>query len=272
MIPQPDALLRLLRDDDPETVRLVKSRLAEKGGETLEELRDLLATADPIAGAHLREVLKEIEAREVDAIFGRLCDGFEEHGDLEDAVWRLAATFLPGEDFLLHRQQLDRWGVEVAQRLRKAGSSLDRIETLVEFLGDELRFRGNAADYYNINNSLLPEVIETRVGIPITLSLIYIFVGRRAGLTVHGVALPGHFIIRHGEDFFDPFGGGRRLGLEDCRALAAQFGAPLSAQDLQPATPKQMLIRILGNICAVAKPSDPPLAAKILRWIEALHG
>lgn len=210
--------------------------------------------------------------READTIFAQLCERFEEHGDLEDAVWRLAAAFLPGDDFLPQRQLLDQWGAEVSHRLRKAATALDRIETLVEFLSHDLRFRGNADDYYNINNSLLPEVIDTRTGIPISLSLIYMFVGRRAGLKVDGVGLPGHFIVRHGEDFFDPFGGGRRLGLVDCRSLAAQCGSPLSARDLQPASPKQMLIRILGNICAVATPSDPPLAAKVSRWIEALHG
>ena len=272
MTTQLNALLRLLRDDDPETVALVKSGLAERGIETLEELRKLLAAADPVAATHLREVLQQIEMREADTIFARLCEGFDEYGDLEDAVWRLAATVLPGEDFLAHRRQLDQWGAEVSRRLRKAGTALDRIETLVEFLGDELRFRGNAEDYYNINNSLLPEVIETRVGLPITLSLIYMFIGRRAGLKVDGVGLPGHFIVRHGEDFFDPFGGGRRLGLDDCRALAAQRGSPLSARDLKPTTPKQMLIRILGNIYSVATPSDPPLAAKVAHWIKALHG
>ncbi len=271
MITQRDALLRLLRDDDAETVSLVKSELAQKGTETLEELRILLAAADAVAAAHLRDVLRAIEMREADTIFMQLCGRFEEDGDLEDAVWRLAATFLPREDFLIPRQLLDQWGAEVLRRLSKAATSHDRIETLVEFLGDELRFRGNAEDYYNINNSLLPEVIETRVGIPITLSLIYMFVGRRAGLKVEGVGLPGHFIIRHGEDFFDPFNSGRRLGLDDCRALAAECGSPLRASDLQPATAKQILIRVLGNIFTVAKPSDPPLASKVSDWIEALH-
>lgn len=205
-----------------------------------------------------------------DTIFAQLCHGFEEHG-LENAAWRLAATFMPGDDFVAHRQQLDRWGAEVSHRLRKAATPLDRIETLVEFLGQELRFRGNEEDYYNVNNSLLPEVIETRVGIPISLSLVYMLVGQRAGLSVAGVALPGHFVVRHGEDFFDPFRGGRRIGLDECRWLAEQRGSPLSARDLEPATPKQMLIRILGNIRLIAKPSDPPLAAKISRWIDALQ-
>ena len=72
-------------------------------------------------------------------------------------------------------------------------------KTLVEFLGHEAGLRGNEKDYYNVANSLLPEVIDTRLGIPISLSLIYILVGRRAGIPICGVGLPGHFMIRCGE-------------------------------------------------------------------------
>jgi regulator of sirC expression with transglutaminase-like and TPR domain len=231
----------------------------------------LLGSADPVSAAHILDVVNEIEMRETDSIFGQLCASFGEYGDIEDAAWRLAATFMPDADFGEDRRLLDRWGAEVTHRLRKAASSRDRIETLVEFLAHELRFRGNADDYYNINNSLLPEVIQTRAGIPITLSLVYILVGKRAGLTVHGVGLPGHFIIRHGEDFFDPFGEGRRIGLEECRWLVAHHGMALSAHHLLPITPWQMLVRILGNIHAIAEPRDPPLAEKVAAWIASLR-
>jgi len=271
MIHQRDAVLRLLRDDDPSTLELVKQQLAKRGVGALEELRVLLGSADPVSAAHILDVVNEIEMRETDTIFGQLCASFDEHGDIEDAAWRLAATFMPDSDFGEDRRLLDRWGSEVTHRLRKAASSRDRIETLVEFLAHELRFHGNADDYYNINNSLLPEVIQTRAGIPITLSLVYILVGKRAGLTVHGVGLPGHFIIRHGEDFFDPFGEGRRIGLEECRWLVAHHGMALSAHHLLPITPRQMLVRILGNIHAIAEPRDPPLAEKVAGWIASLR-
>lgn len=265
------ALLRLLRDEDRATRALVKEQLASGGIEALPRLRGLLAEADERAAAEVRAVLGEVERRQADALFQILCQHFGEHGDLEEAAWRLAATFLPGDDFSGPRALLETWGAEVARRLPKAGSALERAETLVEFLAHEQRFRGNTEDYYNVVNSLLPEVLETRVGLPITLSLVYLFVGRRAGLPVEGIGLPGHFVVRCGGHFFDPFHGGRPIGLEECRAFLEQHGQTLNASHLRPATPRAILLRILTNLYCLAAPSDPPLAAKLSAWMEALR-
>ena len=271
MIPR-DAILRLLTDDDAETVQLVKSQLALGGAAGLDDLRTLLAGASPGAARHLRAVIADVEARNTDVVFENLCARFGEDGDLESAAWGLAAAFLPGEDFVTQRERLDEWGAEVSRRIAKAGTDLDCIETLVEYLGHDVRLAGNAQDYYNINNSLLPEVIDTRRGLPITLSLVYMLVGKRAGVELSGVGLPGHFIVRHGENFFDPFNGGRRLGLEDCRALAAQVQTPLRAEHLQAVSSRQMLLRMLQNIVALAVESDPALAMKVDGWAETLAG
>jgi regulator of sirC expression with transglutaminase-like and TPR domain len=270
MIEQRDAVLRLLRDDDASTVALVKSQLTRSGAAALPELRDLLSVADRAAARPLREMIASIERDHADDVFGQLCERFRS-GDLEEAAWRLAATFLPGEDFQPQRDRLDAWGSEVQQRFRKASTEVDRIETLVEYLGDEVRLRGNDEDYYNINNSLLPEVIDSRVGIPISLSLVYIFVGRRCGLQLAGVGLPGHFLVRYREHFFDPFHRGRRIGLAECRALVEQQNLELTASHLEPTTARQMLIRMLTNIHALAAERDPELGAKVRTWAGILH-
>lgn len=268
---QRDALFRLLRDDDPDTLTLIKAQLARKGAAGLGELREWLAEADPQAGKHLSDVIATIETRDADGVFGRLCAEFGEDGDLETAAWSLAATFFPGEDFQPQRALLDSWGAEVARRLAKASTDGDRIETLVEYLAHEIRLRGNETDYYNVNNSMLPHVIETRSGIPISLSLVYLFVARRAGLALQGVGFPGHFIIRSGDHFFDPFHGGQRLGVEACRALLEPQNLKLCAEHLQPATPRQILRRMLLNLFALSRERDRQLAHKLAGWIEALR-
>jgi len=266
------ALLQLLGDDDPETLALIREQLLKGGADALPELRALLASADEAAATHVQDVVHEIERQQADVVFGRLCRDFSDGGDLEDAAWRLAATFLPSDGFEYALELLNAWGAEVARRLQKASSDEDRIETLVEYLGHELRLRGNHEDYYNITNSLLPEVIETRRGIPITLSLVYMLVGQRAGLAVHGVGLPGHFLVRFQNDFFDPFHGGRRVGLEECSELVERHGQSLTASHFKPLPPRPMLLRILNNLYCLAAPSDPPLAAKIADWMESLGG
>ena len=272
MTKQATALLKLLSDDDPATLSLLKGQLIAAGLTRLQELRDLRMHATGAAERNLREVLAAIEVGEGEALFADLCANFGEHGDIEAAAWSLAAAFTPGEDFAVQRALLDAWAAEVRRRFRKADDDLDRIETLVEYLGHDVGLHGDAKDFYNLNHSLLPEVIDTRQGIPITLSLIYILVARRVGLEFSGVGLPGHFIVRSGEHFFDPFHIGRRLGVEDCREIVEQHGVPLRREYFRPVTPRQMLTRMLANIVALAQESDPPLAAKVTRWIEALGG
>ncbi len=272
MTKQSSALLRLLSDDDDATFALLKQQLTSAGLARLEELRGLLQQAKGAAAARLRETIREIEAQEADAIFARDCAGFAEDGDLEAAAWQLAATFLPGDDFARQRGFLDAWAAEVSRRFSKADSDVEQVETLVEYLGDEVGLRGNEDDYYNVNNSLLPEVIDTRMGIPITLSLVYLLVARRVGLEAAGVGFPGHFFVRFGPHFFDPFHGGRRLSVEACRALAEKQGFALRPEHFAAASSRQILTRMLGNILALARESDPPLAAKVSGWIDLLHG
>ena len=263
------ALLSLLGDEDPQTVALVKAQLAAAGPEMLSELRQLDALADPVASFHVRDVIAEIQERGAEVTFMQMCRHFGDQGSLEDAAWQLAAVLLPGEDFTAARTLLDAWGAEVKRRLEKAQTPLDRVETLAEFLNLDQRLRGNDDDYYNVRNSLLPAVVEGRLGIPISLALVYLLVGKRAGIEVDGIGLPGHFIVRHEDIFFDPFHGGRRVGLDECRALLEQQNLVLLPQHLIAATPKQMLIRMLTNLYFITEQTDPQLAAKMSEWITA---
>jgi regulator of sirC expression with transglutaminase-like and TPR domain len=270
MYPQRDAILKLLADDDERTRALVRTQLASGGLAALSQLQDLLTMEESRARIQLTEVIGAIEREHADAIFEQVCTHFGDHGDIEEAAWRLAASFEPGLDFRASRRQLDIWGEEASRRLRKAGNDQEEIETLIEFLGHDLGFRGNDEDYYNINNSLLPEVVATRRGLPITLSLVYMLVGRRAGLLVEGVGLPGHFIVRCGDAFFDPFHGGKRLGYSACRELLEAQNQTLSPEHLQPVSSRQILARMLANLHNVAVESDPPLARKIADWLSLL--
>ena len=271
MIDQRDALFRLLQDDDPATLTLIKTELASRGTAAIPEFRLLLGSATPAVARHLRDVIAQIEAGDVEAAFGRFCASFGPDGDLEEAAWRLAGIFFPGDDFSRQRALLDQWGEEVSRRLRDAETEIDRIETLVEYLGEDTGLHGNEEDYHNISNSLLPEVIDTRGGIPISLSLIYILVGKRSGVEISGVGLPGHFIIRHGQNFFDPFFGGRRIGLEECRSRLEQQRLSLLPSHLQPVPAPQFFLRMLNNIRVIAEESDPPLAAKVAGWMDLLR-
>jgi regulator of sirC expression with transglutaminase-like and TPR domain len=125
-------------------------------------------------------------------------------------------------------------------------------------LFEEQQFRGNADDYYNPANSYLPAVLETKQGLPITLSLLYKVVAERLGLRAWGVGLPGHFLIGMEIDgatvLVDPFSQGRLVTAEEAQArLEEMFGPEVEWSDelLRPASNRHWLTRILQNLLNV---------------------
>ena len=271
MLPQRDSILSLLADEDSDTAGLVQNQLVARGPEVLADLRDLLSAASGRAERRLKEIVAQIAGDAAEKKFGALCAAFGDHGDIEDAAWTLAAVVAPGEDFAEERRRLDEWGAALARRLLGMETMIQKCGAMAALLGTELGFRGNEDDYYAEENSLLPRVIEHRRGNPITLCLVYIAVGRRAGLPVQGVALPGPFVVRAGGVFFDPFHGGRRLQLEDCQKLLESQSLELQPHHLLPCKPRVMLARMLNNLLHAAETGDPTLGEKLHTWLQILQ-
>lgn len=271
MLPQRDFILALLADEDSDTAALVQNQLVAGGPEMLGDLRELLPAASGRAERRLKETIAQIAGDAAEQKFGRLCSAFADDGDIEEAAWTLAAVVAPGEDFDDNRRQLDQWGATLARRLLGKDTVIQQCNTMAAFLGSELGFGGNEDDYYAEENSLLPRVIENRRGNPIALCLVYIAVGRRAGLQVQGVGLPGHFVVRVGGVFFDPFHGGRRLQLEDCQKLLESQSLELQPHHLLPCKPRVMLARILNNLLHAAETGDPRLGEKLHGWLQVLQ-
>ena len=132
------------------------------------------------------------------------------------------------------------------------------LVALNRHLFKELGFRGNTREYYDPRNSYLNEVLERRAGIPITLSILYMEIGRRLGLRLEGVSFPGHFLlklrVRGGQLVLDPFCGGEAQGEAELRARLARVlpqseaaARPLG-EFLQAAGPRQILARLLRNL------------------------
>lgn len=156
--------------------------------------------------------------------------------------------------------ELDRLGraASAAVAPLAGASASERVAAVSRLLYDQAGFAGNRTHYDDFRNSLLNVVLDRRLGIPITLALVYMETARRAGITVGGVSFPGHFLLRAAEDddegrpiVLDPFDGGRPLGDLECRALLAQHAgedAVFTTDLLQPCTPRQMLTRMLNNL------------------------
>ena len=146
---------------------------------------------------------------------------------------------------------------------------------LNHYLFQELGFRGNTEQYYDARNSYLNEVLDRRTGIPITLSLVYIEVGRRAGLEVEGVGLPGHFVVRVQTParglLVDPFHGGTLLSEKDCQERLDRIFSgkvKLEPKMLRPCGHKDMVERVLRNLKAIHLRDEDKLRA--LRVVDLL--
>jgi len=197
---------------------------------------------DPIRAA--RTELERLAAREpIDLARAALAIAREEYPDLDEARYVRA---------------LDEFAAQVTRGLPARALAERRVGRLNSVLFHELGFSGNQADYYDPKNSFLNEVIERRTGIPITLSVVYMEVGRRCGLRVDGIAFPGHFLCKvtldEGELIVDPFHRGQLLGLAEIkRRLATALGqrARIDARILRPAPPREILARMLQNLRAI---------------------
>ena len=184
--------------------------------------------------------------------------------DLARAALVLARLEYPDLDPAPSLRTLDDLGA----RIRDAVEPLDsapasmRLAAVAEHLFEGEGFAGNRAHYNDYRNSLLNVVLERRLGIPITLALVFIEVAKRAGVTAYGVSFPGHFLVRGAADdgeadpddrplILDPFDGGRPLGPSDLRALLAQTGsedATFSEELVRPCSSRQLLARMLNNL------------------------
>jgi regulator of sirC expression with transglutaminase-like and TPR domain len=200
--------------------------------------------------------------------FENLITGEDSAIDLARAALLIAAEEYPDLDIAHYIAQLDLLAERVfavtgllETDFQVSGLSPQNIDPFIilhamnKVLFEQEGFHGNHADYYNPSNSFLNEVLERRKGIPITLSLIYMEVGRRAGLQIVGIGLPFHFVVRcnmpHGNIYIDPFEGGRLLGEQDCRErIHRSFRGkiPFNTLWLEPVSNRQFLTRMLANL------------------------
>ena len=173
--------------------------------------------------------------------------------DLAEVGLYLARDEYPDLDVEAYLSQLAAMAHE-AQRYM-TGDLDARVAGLCRYLFHDMGFHGNVQAYYDPRNSYLNEVMERRTGIPITLSVIVIAVGLRAGMKIAGVGLPGHFIVKGVEQsqelLVDPFHGGRRLTPQECEHLVEQVtGQPFRiTPEALDATPNGLIVqRMLANL------------------------
>ena len=193
--------------------------------------------------------------------FSIIVAGDDDAINLAEGALLVAASEYPGLDVGACLERLAQLGVDLSLRLRPDISAADKIIMLNRYLFDELGFRANSDDYYDPRNSFLNDVLERKLGIPLTLAIIYMEIGRHIGLPLQGVSFPGHFLVRcalrEGAVILDPYARGVSLGVDDLKARLAAMGRAavpsrsVVAAMLTAASNHDMLGRLLRNLKAI---------------------
>jgi regulator of sirC expression with transglutaminase-like and TPR domain len=172
--------------------------------------------------------------------------------NIAHAALLFAHELEPAVDVGLYLDKIHALALQARERTKGAAPELACL-ALSSFLFDEMRYRGNTKNYYDPRNSYLHQVIDRRLGIPITLSTLYVEVGRQAGLDLCGVGFPGHFLVRHVGSgmLIDCFSGGKVLTHQECVLLLKNlYGkeANFDERFLVPAKPRETVVRMLNNL------------------------
>lgn len=249
------AAARLLTDPDPKIHLACERQLLLWGDHARDALLELTEVEDVEARVRIRRLLCQIERL---SWLERWTDFARGHADLEDGMMLLCELQRPLFESGLLRQELDEWAEALRARVFGLGSRR-LVEELRAFFHGELAFRGNRRNYNDPENSFLDSVVRHRLGIPISLCTIWMLVGRRLGLALEGVGLPGHFILRLRSArslLVDPFHSGRILTRRDCIDRIQALGYAFEASLLDPVDDRRMLLRCLGNLAHAHGASD----------------
>ncbi|OGA33124.1 MAG: hypothetical protein A3G80_13370 [Betaproteobacteria bacterium RIFCSPLOWO2_12_FULL_62_13b] len=181
-----------------------------------------------------------------------------ENFSLAEACLLIAQDAYPDLDVVHCLSRIDALAATVKRRLPSDAFAEQKVVVLNRYLFNDLGFSGNARDYYDPRNSYLNQVLERRIGVPITLSILYMEIGQRLGLRLQGVSFPGHFLVKlrvtGGQLVIDPFCGGETQSESDLRARLALVLPQREADTLplprflQAATSRQILARVLRNL------------------------
>jgi len=270
------ALLRLLSDPNEQVARTIQDQLARLGSHVLpflEQAGNDDATLQPRVAAIKEEIR-----------FGQLKEEFQQfvaksarQEDWEQGAFLIAKLAYPNLDIPHYVECLDNLAEEFRTKwLATESPSGKAARLLSNFLFKDKGFSGNREEYYEPDNSYLNRVIDTRQGIPISLSALYVFVGKRLDLPLAGVGMPGHFLVKvEGEtpaQFVDCFNGGTILREEDCEQFIAASGLAFDKQMLEKISTPTVLARMLRNLLSIyEQESEEPLARRVRAFLELLE-
>ncbi len=252
-----NALIDLL-DDPSETVqRAVRARLDELGRGVVPRLREAQQHAAEPLRSRIAEIAHTLHLSPIEQAWSTIMD--RPDGSLERGAFLVALYRYPDLNIPSYRSQLDAFADAVRPQVRQA-EGFERAEVLIRFMFDDLGFVGNRAHYYDPENSYLNRVIDRRLGIPVSLSVVYLLLAQRLELPLYGVNMPSHFLVKYeyGRDeiFLDIFQGGLVFTKEDGVRSLLKAGITPHPQFFDAADTRSMLLRMVRNLVLIAEENN----------------
>ncbi len=248
--------------------------LSPHAGASQSLLRERAGKLEREAG-QLRKLAAAVHEKNIETELLKALQGPEEKIDLFHAALLVAKLDNEEVDIAAYQRQLQQMAGDLKAKLPARADDQARLDALNRYLFAENGFHGSRTDYYSRANSYLNEVMDDREGLPITLSVLFLELARRIGLDhVAGVSLPGHFLVQFSPDkgsprLIDVFEGGKIISRAEAEEMVLAYtGGPLREKHLQPATKREIVIRMLRNLLATVTANDATETA--LRYLDLL--
>lgn len=270
------ALIHLLGDDDAWVKEQARSTLRAAGDAAVPYLEEASSVSGELAiRGESDMLLEDIHVDEIEREWVDLQATVEGEA-LEEGAFLLERMILPACAPRVEsaRAELRELAAGAREAVPEYGPLEERVEALRRYLHETCGFHGNTEDYYDPENSFLSSVLIRRTGIPITLALVYLTVGRRIGVPLVGIGMPMHFLIgfRTGGSYryLDPFFGGREVSRGECLLLLERAGFEPAERYLRSAPVVGILERMARNLTVIYQNSARERELRLARRFVTL--
>lgn len=248
------ALVALMDDPDPFVQDKVKEQLSglvEQDVPVLDEIREEIG--DQSLRNRLTGLIHELTFPSFEQEFAELIElGLNSTKALEQSQLLLCRLDNPTLRTELYKRQLDRMAARLEPSFGAGLTAGEQLETFISFFFQKEYFKGDTKDYTSPDNSFIHKVLHRRRGIPLSLSMVMLFVARRLGMPLYGVNMPMHFLVKYesGNEstYVDPYNGGRIVSLDQCSYFLRKSGIVPRATHFERASEKEMLARTIRNL------------------------
>jgi regulator of sirC expression with transglutaminase-like and TPR domain len=272
---QKTALITLLGDEDPAIYKQVRELILSFGVSASEWLTKYAGTEDLVLRRRINEIIYKLHQEKSDEEFLSFCLRCGDQFNIEKAVFLLAQTEFPLIEYETYCAQLDNYAHEALQEVLFTRTCLQIVEVLNEIIFERHHFVPDFDHSTNPELHYINVVLDGKKGNPITLGLLYLFIGQRLKLPIAPITIPGHFLCRiqtsTEEIYIDSFNYGTPMSRTDCVHYLVRNNYEIREEYLQPVTPKQVLMRLCSSLHRGYAMNDQPDRAKqIQRFLIAL--